>query len=358
VISEMVVVRFQQYRKVTIKMKDMSQYSPKSKLHTRIRNFVCWIAPAKETRDAIKKQADEIRSRIRKKAEGDGLTVTDTPYSGSFSTKTGLRRHLRGDSDIEGQDIDLPFVVKKDRETEFEPLIQRFKKYVEESYPNTKITVTKSSVKMEFEGTKLTYDIVPMFATDDPCKQLLIRENGETIKTSIQDHREFVRNRTKETKEEDGVVAFNDMIRLFKWWREHKQQDGGGIILPSFLINLLAAKALDKCKVNTNYPQTLSNWFSSIAFIVKNRETIWFNDYYKEPKPDSTKPWNVLDPVMADNSIVKSWSGWQVNELADWLQEASEIMNRAMVADSQVRDSDSLDQMKLLFGKIFSSHCD
>jgi hypothetical protein len=320
---------------------------------------VAWIAPPKETRDAIKKQADEIRSRIRKKAEEDGLTITDTPYSGSFATKTGLRRHLRGDTDVEGQDIDLPFVVKKDKETEFEPLIRRFEKYAKESYRDTKITVTKSSVKMEFESTKLTYDIVPMFATDDPSKQVLIRESGDIIKTSIQCHREFIRNRTKQTREEDGVVAFNELIRLLKWWREHKQQaTNDNIVLPSFLVNLLAAKALEKCNVNTTYPQTLANWFSYLSFVVKNRETIWFNDYYKQPKPDTTKPWNVLDPVMPDNNIVKSWSGWQVDELAEWLQEAAETMNRAIVADTQGRDSDSLEQMQLLFGKIFSSHCD
>lgn len=337
----------------------MSQYSSKSKLHVRIRNFGAWIAPDKDTREAIKKQADEIRSRIKKKAEDDGLTITDTPYSGSFATKTGLRRHLLGDSDVEGQDIDLPFVVKLDKDIDFEPLIKRFEKYAKESYPGTKITVTKSSVKLGFEGTKLNYDIVPMFATDDPTKQILIRESGEKIKTSIQDHREFIRNRTKKTREEDGVVAFNELIRLLKWWREHKQQaTNDSIVLPSFLVNLLAAKALKKCGVSTTYPQTLANWFSYLAFVVKDREAIWFDDYYKQPKPDTTKPWNVLDPVMPENNIVKSWSSWQVDELADWLQEAAEIMNRAIVADTQGRDTDSLEQMKLLFGKIFSSHCD
>ena len=337
----------------------MSQYSTKSKLHVRTRNFVVWIAPDKDSRDAIKKQSDEIRSRVKKKAEDDGFTVIDTPYSGSFPTKTGLRRHLMGDSDVEGQDIDLAFVVKKDKETEFEPLMKKFETYAKESYPNTEITVTKSSVKMKFEGTKLTYDLVPMFASDDPSQQVLIRENGDIIKTSIQCHREFIRNRTKQTREEDGVVAFNELIRLLKWWREHKQQaTNDRIVLPSFLVNLLAAKALEKCGVNTTYPQTLANWFSYLSFEVKSRETIWFNDYYNRPKPDATRPWNVLDPVMADNNIVKNWSGWQVDELADWLQEAGEIMNRAIVADAQGRDGDSLEQMQLIFGKIFSSHCD
>lgn len=336
----------------------MSQYPNKSTLHVRIRNFVDWIAPEKGTRDTIKAQSDEIRNRIKIKAEEDGLTITDMPYSGSFATKTGLRRHLQGESDIEGQDIDLPFVVKKDKETEFEPLIERFKKYAELSYPNTKITPTKSSVKLEFAGTKLSYDLVPMFANDDSSKQILHRDNGEIITTSIQKHREFIRGRTKVTKDEAGVVCFNDMVRLLKWWREQKQQSSNGsIIIPSFLINLLAAKALDITNVNPTYPQTLANWFSYLAGIVKKKETVWFNDYYSKPDPNLLKSWNVLDPVMAGNNIVNSWAGWQADELAEWFQEAAEIMNRAIVADIQERDGDSLEQMKLLFGKIFSSHC-
>lgn len=111
----------------------------------RMKNFVKWIAPEKETRDAIKKQSDEIRGRIMGKAEEDGLTVMSMPYSGSFAKKTGLRRHYRGESEIEGQDIDIPFVVKKDKETEFEPLIKRFEKYCEASYPKKKKTFKKFS---------------------------------------------------------------------------------------------------------------------------------------------------------------------------------------------------------------------
>jgi len=337
----------------------MSQYNVKSKLHCRMKKFGEWIAPEKETRDQIKAQADEIRNRIKAQAEQDGVTVTKTPYSGSFATKTGLRRHLRGETTIDGQDVDIPFVVKKDKETEFGPLMERFKGYAEKSYPKTKIEVTKSSVKLTFVGTNLTYDIVPMFDTEENDRQVLIRENGDIIKTSIEKHREFIRSRTKKTKETEGVVAFNHMVRFLKWWREHKQQKTNDIILlPSFLINLLAAKALQECGVFTTYPQTLANWFSYLAHIVRDKETIWFNDNYGKPQPDSSKAWNVLDPVMPDNNIVKSWTGWQVSELADWLTESTEVINRAIAADMQGRDGDSLAHMQALFGKIFSSHCE
>lgn len=336
----------------------MESYSNKSLIHVRMKNFVKWIAPEKETRDTIKKQSDEIRGRIKAKAEEEGLTIQSMPYSGSFAKKTGLRRHYMGESEIEGQDVDIPFVVKQDKETEFEPLINRFEGYAKASYPDTERKPTKSSVKMKFTGTKLSYDLVPMFGTSDAEQQILIRENGDIITTSIQKHIAFIKSRTKESDDEDGIVRYNDCIRLLKWWRERKVKKASGSIdeVPSFLIDLLAAKAYDKCGVDTTYPQTLANWFSYLAFVVKNKETIWFSDFYKDPKPDATKKWNVLDPVMPDNNVVRHWQGYQIDELAAWFQEASDLMNKAIGADLTGDDVRSMENLKLIFGKIFESH--
>ncbi|HWA34424.1 MAG TPA: CBASS oligonucleotide cyclase [Cyclobacteriaceae bacterium] len=337
----------------------MENYSNDSTLHLRIRCFVKWIAPEKETRDAIKKQSKEIREKVKGKAEADGLTITAMPYSGSFSKKTGLRRHYRGNTIIEGQDVDIPFVVKKDKESEFEPLIARFDNYVEASYPSTAREKTKSSVRLTFSGTKLSYDVVPMFATIDPEKQMLIRDNGEVITTSIQKHKDFIRSRMKDSSDEEGIVLFNDCIRLLKWWREVKVQEPDSSIeeVPSFLIDLLAAKAYDKLGVTNTYPQTLANWFSYLASLIKKRESIWFNDFYTTPKLDSSHRWSVMDPVMADNNIVKNWSGYQIDELAGWFQQAAEVMNRAMVSDLLGDNPESLSHVKQLFGNIFESHC-
>lgn len=337
----------------------MSSYSNRSKLHNRIKNFVAWIAPPKESRDSIKAKSNEVRDCIKGKAEADGLTIVDMPHSGSFATRSGLRRHMYGNTTTEGQDIDLPFVVKKDKETEFEPLIRRFKKYAEECYPDHQIEETKSSVNIIFENERLTFDLVPMFEGSKTGEQILIRNNGEEIRTGIEKHREFIRKRTAETKSNDGIVTFNDMIRLLKWWRINKQHETNDkLSIPSFLINLLAAKAYETCGDDTTYPQTLANWFSYLAHIVRSKETIWFNDYYKSINPGTSITWIVLDPVMADNNIVKNWNWFQVDDLADWLEEAAEVMNRAIVADLDGRDGDSLTQLQILFGKIFSSHCD
>jgi hypothetical protein len=64
--------------------------------------FVDWIRADEAKVDTIRTQSTEIRSRISGQAEKDGLTVRSTPNSGSFEKKTGLRRHLQGDSDVEG----------------------------------------------------------------------------------------------------------------------------------------------------------------------------------------------------------------------------------------------------------------
>jgi len=337
----------------------MSSYSHRSNIHVRIKNFVAWIAPPKESRDAIKVKSDEVRANIKAKAEADGLIVVDTPHSGSFATRSGLRRHMYGNTTTEGQDIDLPFVVKKGRETEFGPLIRRFKKYAEECYPDHEIEETKSSVNIIFDEEKLTFDIVPMFEASKSGEQILIRNTGEQITTSIEKHRDFVRKRTDETKSNNGIVTFNDMIRLLKWWRINKEHETNNKLnIPSFLINLLSAKAYETCGDDTTYPQTLANWFSYLAHIVQQKETIWFKDYYKSITSNTLKNWTVLDPVMSDNNIVKNWSWYEVDDLAGWLEEAAEIINRAIVADLDGRDGDSLAHLQLLFGKIFSSHCD
>lgn len=90
----------------------LSALTTQSRSHRRLAAFVDWIKPEPETRDAIYKQAADIRRIISRQAITDGLVVTATPEAGSFAKHTGLRRHMRGSSEVEGQDVDLPFVIK------------------------------------------------------------------------------------------------------------------------------------------------------------------------------------------------------------------------------------------------------
>jgi hypothetical protein len=321
---------------------------------------VQWIEPDPATREEIKRQADDIRNRISEKAKEDSLVVTAMPRGGSFAKKTGLRRHMRGKSEVEGQDIDISFVVKPPKEGEylFEPMVTRFLGYANDSYPKTEKETTKSSVKLKFTNT-LSYDIVPLFATKDPERQILIRTNGDKVETSVQKHTDFIRNRTKQSEEKKGMVLFNECVRLMKWWRDVRCAEASYLNeVPSIIIDLLCAKAFDKRSVQTTYAQTLADWCTYLAHLVTKKERIEFTDYGASGVTTTSTGWQVIDPVNSDNNIAQRLQLYEIDELAEWLQNARDIWSRVIAADLNGDDSMCLDHLVMLFGTAFKNHCE
>src|SRR5260370_35159713 len=85
--------------------------SVQSRSHRRLAAFVDWIKPEPDTREAIRKQASDIRRVISGQAIADGLSIMASPEAGPLAKHTGPRRHIAGDSAIGGQGVDLPFAV-------------------------------------------------------------------------------------------------------------------------------------------------------------------------------------------------------------------------------------------------------
>jgi hypothetical protein len=318
---------------------------------------VDWIRTEGSREDTIRDQANEIRSRVRNAASKDGLTVRSTPWSGSFAKRTGLRRHLRGATPIEGQDVDLPFVIspKTKDDEKLETLLPRLNGYLDTSYPNTRKEPTKSSVKLIFEGTKLSYDVVPMLATDDAERQILIRSNGDQRETSVQKHIDFVRSRTQDSNEQEGRVAFNEMVRLFKWWRE-VQCRGENSTYPTILIDLLCAYAFDKLGVDNTYPSTLARWFGLLAHEVEQRTPIYFSDFTACDAPPNVEQWAVIDPINADNNIAEYLGNAEIDVLAEWLAQARDAVLQAIVADQEDDEVAALEALVHIFGNHISYH--
>lgn len=344
----------------------MTNYSTHSTIHSRFKCFVDWLSPEEGTEEKIRKQADEIRNRISKKVSDDGLTVTSMPYSGSYAKNTGLRRHMHGDSEEEGQDVDIAFINKRKDSggKEITELILRYEKYAKESYPDTTITTTKSSVCLDFVGTKLRYDLVPLLETSDKDRQELIRKNGERRLTSINKHVEFIKKRTADSNAKPGVVKFNECLRLVKWWCSVRQDNGrllgkedGQRNVPSFLLNLLCAKAYDEVGIQKTWADTLARWFGYLANVVRKRQTVSFTDYVKSGLPAPTGNWMVLDPVDYSNNIVLNWSGPEIDELASWLEQAWDLLSQALKFDYDGDDVNSLDRLTKLMGNAFKTHC-
>jgi hypothetical protein len=339
----------------------MGKLSTKSASHVWLINFVEWIVPEDATEEKIKTQAGDIRTRIEAKAKADGLTVCSMPWSGSFAKKTGLRRHKRGDHEVEGQDVDLPFVVSpatKDGEA-ISSLLDRFERYARASYPSTECAQTKSSVRLDFKASKLSYDLVPMLAVPGNDEaQVLLRADGERRSTSVQKHSSFIKKRSAISNEQAGRVKFNEGVRLVKWWREMRQSKSEVVsFVPTIVIDLLCAKAFDELGVAETYTETLNRWFGKMAHLVRQRKRVDFKDFGVAMTYSGNDPWVVLDPVNGENNVVpKAWGNLEREEIAGWFEDARDGMARVIAADTSGEESKARDELVEIFGSAVKDH--
>lgn len=341
----------------------MGIISTQSTIHGLVKKFVKWIAPESDTRDKIYKQADEIREKIKKRAEDDGLIVKSMPFSGSFERHTGLRRYMRGHAAVEGQDIDISFILDpKDKDgNTLGCVVDRFERYAKDAYPDSDVSSTKSSATINFTSSKLRYDLVPLFETSKKDIQILKRTNGEERPTSVVKHIDFTKKRTKASEQIDGVVKYNECIRLIKWWKYEQQEhsnifgnESGDEKIPSFLLDLLCAAAYDSRSVDQTYAATLAMWFGFLANVVRNRKDVVFSSL--EGSNHSGALWKVIDPIDNTNNIVSTWNNAKINELARLFENARDEINRAIRYDEEGDDNSCMRSLVKLFGNSFENN--
>ena len=317
-----------------------------SNSHRRLSEFVDWIKPDPNMRGVIATQAGGIRSAISARAESDGLMILGTPDSGSFAKHTGLRRHMRGGHEIEGQDIDLPFIVNPATEDgkRINELLNRFLRYARACYPTTPSETTGSSVEMNFAASKLKYDLVPMLKAPMPNYQVILKKDGTRRLTSVTLHTEFVKKRTALSEQQPGRVRFNECVRLLKWWRCIRLTDARTIDkVRTILIELMCADAFDQLGVERTYTETLCRWFGYLANVTARRATIRFGDYASiEPVVESAVSnslWWVGDPVNGTNNVVPAdWKNIELTEFAGWFAAARDAFQRIVAFEAQGND--------------------
>jgi hypothetical protein len=305
-----------------------------------------------------------IRRVISAQAAADGLAVVATPDGGSFAKHTGLRRHMRGDTEVEGQDVDLPFVIKptsKDGDR-IDELLHRFEKYAAASYPNTPRRVTASSVELQFVGSGLNYDLVPMLAATQPDYQIILKKDGSRRVTSVAKHTEFIRGRTRKSDQLAGRVKFNECDRLFKWWRCVRIGSASSIDeVRTTLIELLCASAFDRMSVERTYTETMFKWFSWLATVTARRVPVSFTDYLsiEAARQDavSNRLWQVIDPVNANNNVVHTrWGNIELDEFASWFAAGRDAFGRLMAHENAGNDGIVDDILAGLFGNSILIH--
>ncbi len=329
--------------------------STQTSIHQRINRFVNFIAPDREQDPKIKEHFEQIKARIERHAKEEGYTIASVHYAGSYAKRTGLRRHLTGGSEVEGQDIDIAFIFenrnKKGQGIEH-CLIPDFKDYLKQQWPDHTIGHTKSSATLSISKQQLRFDLIPLVKTEVVNIQKLIRINRKKRRTSIQGHTGFVQNLNRQ----GNHIHFNNGLRLVKWWRYHQQieskvfQNKVGVDkVPSFLLDLLCAKAYLETPKPESYPEMLYKWFSFLYDIVHNRKPVYFENSQPKTHPHSTN-WQVIDPLDPLNNVVEKWQPHKIEELANWLQNARNNMMQAMICDKDGNADQSLNHLKKLFG--------
>jgi hypothetical protein len=334
---------------------------PQLSLQTRFVNFIEWLRPDPERVGQIRKQSIEVKARIQARAEADGLIVCSTPPSGSFAKGTDLRRRMLDGVAHERQHVDCPFVIAY-RGRVGDPLAKllfSFERYAKLCYPGGRIERTKSSVTLGFGSSKINYELVPTLAVEGSDQvQVLCRPGRDHRRTSLQKHVEFIRERTRRSQGLHGPVLFNDAVRLVKWWRE-VQLTSSPIVreVPSFLLELLCAKAFDQSSTWGGYAETLMSWFARIQSYADERTDIAFDDY-AVPQPDRIAArWRVIDPVNTDNNAVPSrWVDLQIEELRDWAGSARHKLRQAIAFDLRGRSDEALAVAAEIFGDAFRIH--
>ena len=162
-------------------------------------------------------------------------------------------------------------------------------------------------------------------------------------------------------------------MRLLKWWKDfqasldgayylRKEVDQNGEVLrdkspPSFLLNLLAAKAYDYLSVERTYGETLFRWSGYLSHVIDSREPVLFQDYNR-PQKDESSNWTVMDPVNPENNVVRKWSSSTIDELVNWFNSARDDLSRIIHFDNDGDDTKSLDYQVKLFGNPFKNHCE
>ena len=335
--------------------------------HAHLRRFVDKIRTPTSHEKKIASQRDRIRGRIKSHIQKAGLQLARAPNAGSYAKRTGLIRYVRGKSAIGGQDVDLPFVLthRSGQSLDLRALLDLFHEWVGRSYPRSGVSRTRSSIKLKLETFAYGFDIIPMVAHPEHGRSLeyLYRADGTKVLTSISRHVDFVRRRTRASKEAAGIVEFNHMVRLLKWWSACRVADDDLFTdLPTFLLELLCAKVFDQHGVATTYTRALDVWFAAMTRIVEERREIGFDDgssrtWVSSPRLDarldarSDAIWIVRDPVNPDNIVVPNhWTSAHVDRLATWLREASAVMARVQECDRHDNGKGALGELEKLFG--------
>ena len=248
---------------------------------------------SRDNRTQYNAQVDRLVKNLRDKIkEHTGFKVVRVVKAGSFAKHTILRK-----TNADPLDVDVVFYLRDeniDQET-YESLGNQIYEFLIAAYPTKAVdnfTIGKRTATVEFIGTGLTVDVVPVVQdTSRDGYGWQFSADGEKTLTCAPCQIQFIRNR--KTSDSD----FRTLVRLAKRWRNHQELRGE---LKSFTVELVMAHLLDRAGTAGTLEQRFCNFLLYIAQS-KLKETISFPENTL-PLGTFTDPVIILDPVNSDNN--------------------------------------------------------
>jgi hypothetical protein len=118
--------------------------------------------------------------------------------------------------------------------------------------------------------------------------------------------------------------------------------------VPTFLLELLCAKAFDQHGVAMSYTQSLQTWFDEITQFVTERRDVRFDS---SRGVTTDRNWVVLDPVNSANNVVPAtWTAHHIDRLAQWFADGSATIRRVQEHDAADDGKGALRELQSLFG--------
>ncbi|MDE0404722.1 MAG: CBASS oligonucleotide cyclase [Nitrospira sp.] len=292
---------------------------------------------AKEYRE----QVVRLREKLEKYVAGNpDFELRKILLSGSLAKHTALR--TLNDIDVAVYIASAPEDVKQ--------LMRWLAEKLRTAFPNfspEQVEVQTYSVRIDFRGSGLSVDVVPVFAErgDGDWGYLVSQEDGRQLRTNITLHKDFIRKRRKNNPH------YAQVVRLLKWWVRTRKEENEQFGFKSFMVELALAKLVDNGESLDDYPEALLSFFDHIAR-TNFSDMIVFDDYPEAGTPtDCGDPIRVFDPVNAKNNVGRKYSDNQRNVIVDACIDAGDAIEAALRARTK---TETLDYWRKVFGSSFS----
>jgi hypothetical protein len=297
--------------------------------HKHIANFaVEKVNLPREAANKFRAQARNLREKIDNYiSEHPDFELKKMLISGSLAKGTAL-------SSL--NDIDVAcYISGADTPSDVSKLLEYLANRLRKAFPNFKpeqVTPQTYSVTVDFRGSGLNVDVVPILYAGDPdwYGDLVSQDNGSFLETSIPRHLEFIKKR-KQLHE----TNFSQVVRLAKYWVRKVKREQDGFRFKSFMLEMIFCHLCDQGMSFSDYPEALQSFFTYIAKS-NMRERIAFTDYYKLSVIGSVSGVvQIIDPVNPQNNVSELYTNAQADAIVNFALEAGDAIDAALTAPTK-----------------------